>query len=37
MRGCSLKPVDLVPKDMLDIGSKKIGDGRLYCLSFRKP
>jgi ubiquinone/menaquinone biosynthesis C-methylase UbiE/uncharacterized protein YbaR (Trm112 family) len=30
-------PVDLVPKEMLDIGSKEIGDGRLYCLSFRKP
>jgi hypothetical protein len=30
-------PVDLVPHDMLDIRSKEIGDGRLYCLSFRKP
>jgi len=30
-------PVDLVPRDMLDIRSKEIGDGRLYCLSFRKP
>ena|SRR5215472_10391266 len=30
-------PVDLVPHDMLDITSKEIGDGRLYCLSFRKP
>lgn len=30
-------PVDLVPRDMLEISSKEIGDGRLYCLSFRKP
>lgn len=30
-------PVDLVPKEMLDIRSKEIGDGRLYCLSFNKP
>jgi len=30
-------PVDLVPHDMLDIRSKDICDGRLYCLSFRKP
>lgn len=30
-------PVDLVPHDMLDVRSKEIGDGRLYCLSFRKP
>jgi hypothetical protein len=29
--------VDLVPKEMLDIGSKEIGDGWLHCLSFRKP
>lgn len=29
-------PVDLVPRDMLEITSKEIGDGRLYCLSFRK-
>lgn len=30
-------PVDLVPHHMLDLRSKEIGDGRLYCLSFRKP
>lgn len=30
-------PVDLVPHDMRDIRSKEIGDGRLYCISFRKP
>jgi ubiquinone/menaquinone biosynthesis C-methylase UbiE/uncharacterized protein YbaR (Trm112 family) len=35
--GAVSSPVDLVPKDMLDIRSKEIGDGRLYCLSFRKP
>lgn len=30
-------PVDLVPQNMLDIRANEIGDGRLYCLSFRKP
>jgi ubiquinone/menaquinone biosynthesis C-methylase UbiE len=30
-------PVDLVPQNMLDIVSKEIGEGRLYCLTFRKP
>ena len=30
-------PVDLVPHDMLDIRSQEIGEGRLYCLTFRKP
>jgi len=30
-------PVDLVPKEMLDLSSKEIGGGRLYCLSFSKP
>lgn len=30
-------PVGLVPGDMAEITSKEIGDGRLYCLSFRKP
>ena len=30
-------PVDLVPQNMLDIRADEIGDGRLYCLSFRKP
>jgi len=30
-------PVDLVPHNMLEIRSKEIGGGRLYCLSFRKP
>jgi ubiquinone/menaquinone biosynthesis C-methylase UbiE/uncharacterized protein YbaR (Trm112 family) len=29
--------VSLVPGDMAEISSKEIGDGRLYCLSFRKP
>lgn len=32
-----VSPVDLVPRDMREITSKEIGDGRLYCLSFRKP
>ena len=36
-QGSVSSPVDLVPHDMLDITSKEIGDGRLYCLSFRKP
>jgi hypothetical protein len=34
--GAVASPVDLVPKDMLDIRSREIGEGRLYCLSFRK-
>jgi ubiquinone/menaquinone biosynthesis C-methylase UbiE/uncharacterized protein YbaR (Trm112 family) len=36
-QGTVSSPVDLVPHAMLDITSKEIGDGRLYCLSFRKP
>ena len=30
-------PIDLVPKEMLDIRAREICDGKLYCLTFRKP
>ena len=33
-QGAVSSPVDLMPKDMLDIRSKEMGDGRLYRLSF---
>ncbi|HEV2349841.1 MAG TPA: class I SAM-dependent methyltransferase [Terriglobia bacterium] len=32
-----LPPVDLVPKEMLDLRLKEFREGTLYCLSFRKP
>ncbi len=30
-------PINLVPKEMQEIKVRKIGGGKLYCLSFRKP
>lgn len=30
-------PVELVPTGMLEAQSKEMFDGRLYCLTFRKP
>jgi ubiquinone/menaquinone biosynthesis C-methylase UbiE len=30
-------PIDLVPEEMLEIKAREIADGKLYCLSFRKP
>ena len=30
-------PIELVPEDMEEIRAREIADGRLYCLSFRKP
>jgi ubiquinone/menaquinone biosynthesis C-methylase UbiE len=30
-------PIDLVPKEMQEIESREIADGKLYCLTFRKP
>jgi len=30
-------PIDLVPKEMLDLRLKEFREGTLYCLSFRKP
>jgi ubiquinone/menaquinone biosynthesis C-methylase UbiE len=30
-------PVDLIPRNMLDIEAKNILDGDLYCVTFRKP
>jgi len=32
-----LPPLDLVPKEMLEVRLKEFRQGRLYCLSFRKP
>ena len=30
-------PIDLVPVEMKDVTAREICDGRLYCLTFRKP
>lgn len=30
-------PIDLVPEEMLDVQAREIADGKLYCLTFRKP
>jgi len=30
-------PIDLVPPEMTEIKAREIADGRLYCLTFRKP
>jgi ubiquinone/menaquinone biosynthesis C-methylase UbiE len=30
-------PIELVPEDMEEVRAREIADGRLYCLSFRKP
>ena len=30
-------PIDLVPEEMLEVKAREICDGKLYCLSFRKP
>jgi ubiquinone/menaquinone biosynthesis C-methylase UbiE/uncharacterized protein YbaR (Trm112 family) len=30
-------PIDLVPKEMTEIKAREIADGKLYCLTFRKP
>lgn len=30
-------PIDLVPDEMLEVAAREIADGRLYCLTFRKP
>jgi ubiquinone/menaquinone biosynthesis C-methylase UbiE len=30
-------PIDLIPPDMDEIHSRQIAEGRLYCLTFRKP
>ena len=30
-------PIDLVPAEMKDITAREICDGKLYCLTFRKP
>jgi ubiquinone/menaquinone biosynthesis C-methylase UbiE/uncharacterized protein YbaR (Trm112 family) len=30
-------PIDLVPKEMLDLQLKEFREGTMYCLSFRKP
>jgi ubiquinone/menaquinone biosynthesis C-methylase UbiE len=30
-------PVDLVPKNMLEINFREVAKGDLYCLTFRKP
>jgi SAM-dependent methyltransferase len=32
--GC---PIDLVPKEMKEIKARELDDGKLYCLTFRKP
>ncbi len=32
-----LPPIDLVPREMLDIQLSYLWNGRLYCFSFRKP
>jgi ubiquinone/menaquinone biosynthesis C-methylase UbiE/uncharacterized protein YbaR (Trm112 family) len=30
-------PIDLVPQEMLEVKAREIYDGKLYCLTFRKP
>ncbi len=30
-------PIDLVPEEMKDVTAREICDGKLYCLTFRKP
>jgi ubiquinone/menaquinone biosynthesis C-methylase UbiE len=30
-------PIDLVPEEMQEIKAREIADGKLYCLTFRKP
>lgn len=30
-------PIDLVPEEMEEIKAREIADGKMYCLSFRKP
>jgi ubiquinone/menaquinone biosynthesis C-methylase UbiE len=30
-------PIDLVPEEMKDVKAREICDGKMYCLSFRKP
>jgi ubiquinone/menaquinone biosynthesis C-methylase UbiE len=30
-------PIDAVPEEMQDLQAREIADGRLYCLTFRKP
>ncbi len=30
-------PIDLIPSEMQELASKSLLDGRLYCLTFRKP
>jgi ubiquinone/menaquinone biosynthesis C-methylase UbiE len=30
-------PIDLVPEDMINVKAREIADGKLYCLTFRKP
>ena len=30
-------PIDLVPSEMKDISAREICEGKLYCLTFRKP
>jgi hypothetical protein len=30
-------PIDLVPGEMGEIRARQFGDGKLYCLTFRKP
>jgi ubiquinone/menaquinone biosynthesis C-methylase UbiE len=30
-------PIDLVPEEMREIKAREIADGKLYCLTFRKP
>jgi ubiquinone/menaquinone biosynthesis C-methylase UbiE len=30
-------PIDLVPKEMTEVKAREIADGKLYCLTFRKP
>lgn len=35
--GAVSAPVDLVPAQMLELQVKELYNGKLYCLSFRKP
>jgi ubiquinone/menaquinone biosynthesis C-methylase UbiE len=30
-------PIDLVPEEMLEIKAREIAEGKMYCLTFRKP
>ena len=30
-------PIDLIPAEMTEIQSRQIAEGKLYCLTFRKP